>query len=309
MAKSKVNSFEAREKKSKKRSSIVKMSELREDILQSMATSQKEEVKPAIIETKVAEPVVEETVVLKKEEPIIEAVTETSTENETISVIIEDKNFKNMAIATENTPLVSEKTVPTEPAAVNVVSPIPMESNETTVINDNITVNANIPVNEPVAVTETTTIEEPVVQAKKSKETTTKKNKAIIASNKEIDKDTFFNLSIKNDVFEGKITTVRVYDDILDTLKKYAALKNYPIIEFTNKVITLGLDDLTHYGILQISEIKMKNNTSRAIMYNLTEDMEEKLNKYINSMNEKGYKISRNVILNVLLNETFKKFH
>lgn len=124
-----------------------------------------------------------------------------------------------------------------------------------------------------------------------------------------INNDEFFNLNVKNDSFEGKITTVRVYDDILEILKKYATMKNYPIIEFTNKLITLGLDDIKDFGMLQISEIKLKNNTSRSIMYNLTDNMEETLNKYIKDMNKLGYKISRNVILNVILNETLKKFY
>lgn len=271
MAKVKGNSFEAREKKNKKRSSIVKMSELRAEVFEPVQEPKEEpkvqevnkvnekpvEVKP--VEVKPAEPKEEvkpEVKVEAKEEPKAEPVAE-KVEIPKIVAEITSKEVKNLN---------SEE----------VKKPVNYKTFE--------------------VVTEVIDAEAQVQEANGDDATASAIND-------------FFNLNVKNDVFEGKMTTVRVYDDILDTLKSYASMKNYPIIEFTNKVITLGLDDFASFGVLEISEIKLKNNTSRSIMYNLTDVMEAKLNNYIEELNAKGYKVSRNVILNVILNETLKKFY
>lgn len=251
MCAAKGNSFENRDKKVKKRSSIVKMSELREETMQSLPNLPMEDSLPK--ENTV--PKVENLSTPGKD-LASEAVKETSITNEaSIEKVLEPKVV---------TPQVEEQPIPT----------ITKQSQ----VED---LTSNIPERVTIKATES---QVPV-------------------------KGDFFNLNVKNNTFEGKITTVRVYDDILDTLKQYSTYKNYPIIEFTNKVITVGLENLEDYGIMQISEIKMKNNTSRSIMYNLTDAMEEKFNKYIKEMSKKGYKVSRNLLLNVILNETLKKFY
>lgn len=263
MAKVKGNSFEAREKKAKKRSSIVKMSELREETMQSIPVEKPEEVKSSV------EIVKHSTVVQSQDGTALHAKEEV------------------------------KPTVEVAKLAVEIVTPVEEKREDANISQ----IELEEEVTQPIP---SAPINIDIVPTKETIKPVTVKEEVVI---KENDGDDFFNLNIKNDVFEGKITTVRVYDDILETLKKYAGMKNYPIIEFTNKVITLGLDDLDLFDMLQISEIKFKNNTSRSIMYNLTDVMEEKLNKYIKGMNKKGYKISRNVILNVILNETLKKFY
>ena len=268
------NSFEAREKRNKKRSSIVKMSELRVDnILQPQDEEYKKEVEDTVVESITQSAI---TPIEKKEPPIT-----LKTKSEYIVPLNKDTTNK-------------------------VVAKIDNGQQETLEITESFTV-------------QPTREEQVVAKDDKNDSTNSKveieKTSATYGVNTnnisgvDMNKDDFFNLNIKNDIFEGKMTTVRVYDDILDTLKQYATMKNYPIIEFTNKVITLGLEDIKGFGILEISEIKFKNNTSRSIMYNLTDMMEEKINEYINEMNEKGYRISRNVILNVIINETLKKFY
>lgn len=226
------NSFENRDKRNKKKSSIVKMSELREE--------NKIEIKAAA-----------------------EEITKESSSNVNAEHKMESIEVK----AANNTVEVKE----------NIISAVDQSAEEVVSIE-----------------------EEPKVEViSQAVEETLKPQKA----------DDFFNLNVKNCSFGGKLTTVRVFDDILETLKSYASMKNYQIIEFTNKVIAAGLENLDDYGITQITEIKLKNNTSKAIMYNLTDSMEDKINRYIKEMNKKGYKISRNVILNVLLSETLKKFY
>lgn len=314
MAKARGNSFEARDKKTKKRSSIVKMSELREENSQSRGQSEEELApeKQIINEASVA-PVVAKpsTVPLTIKTPVeqVEEPLKNTVSSEAPAVVEEI----NTPVVMENSvlPVLDKTPVTTE----TQVAPVSKIAAEKSVIDEKVV--------EEVSVETPIIIENPVAQIEVNTPITTKPSSEITIEEidtllvSKVDKskknktnvDDFFNLNVKNDVFEGKITTVRVYDDMLDLLKKYASMKNYQIIEFTNKVITMGLDDINSYEMLQISEIKLKNNTSRSIMYNLTDTMEEKLNKYIKMMNKRGYKISRNVILNVILNETLKKFH
>lgn len=292
MAKVKGNSFEAREKKAKKRSSIVKMSELREESIGSTtstaANNINEKATGHIINNTVTEnlevnngQVAKEVVVEAQKETIVAPVINTK-----VIEPIKEEVIEKAFVAVE--PVVKIEPVIENIEKIEEVKPL-VEA-----------------VKEAQNIVEITALEPKVNKITNEEISSLLINKEDKEPNKEND---FFNLNVKNDVFEGKITTVRVYDDILDLLKKYATMKNYQIIEFTNKVITMGIEDISSYDILQISEIKMKNNTSRSIMYNLTDTMEDKLNKYIKMMNKKGYKISRNVILNVLLNETLKKFY
>lgn len=292
MAKVKGNSFEAREKKAKKRSSIVKMSELREESIGSTTSTASNNINEKatghIINNTVTEnlevnngQVAKEVVVEAQKETIVAPVINTK-----VIEPIKEEVIEKAFVAVE--PVVKIEPVIENIEKIEEVKPL-VEA-----------------VKEAQNIVEITALEPKVNKITNEEISSLLINKEDKEPNKEND---FFNLNVKNDVFEGKITTVRVYDDILDLLKKYATMKNYQIIEFTNKVITMGIEDISSYDILQISEIKMKNNTSRSIMYNLTDTMEDKLNKYIKMMNKKGYKISRNVILNVLLNETLKKFY
>lgn len=270
MAKVKGNSFEAREKKNKKRSSIVKMSELRVENFE--AEKQEEKIAPKVQVKPEVKEVIKETKPEVKNTQVIEVPTEVK------------------EVAVEKVEEKAEIKPVEEAAEISIVPEISMQAAD--IIHEK----------KAEAIQSTTYKKEEITDFIEKRDTK-------VSSSLNNNKEDFFNLNVKNDVFEGKMTTVRVYDDILDKLKMYASMKNYPIIEFTNKVITLGLDDFQNYGVLEISEIKLKNNTSRSIMYNLTDVMELKLNKYIDLMNDKGYKISRNVILNVILNETLKKFY
>lgn len=296
MAKVKGNSFEAREKKAKKRSSIVKMSELREESIAATtstpANNINEKATAHIINNTVTEnlevnngQVAKEVVVEAQKETIVAPVINTK-----VIEPIKEEVIEKAFVAVE--PVVKIEPVIENIEKIEEVKPLVEAVKEA--------------VKEAQDIVEIKALEPKVNKITNEEISSVLINKEDKEPNKEND---FFNLNVKNDVFEGKITTVRVYDDILDLLKKYATMKNYQIIEFTNKVITMGIEDISSYDILQISEIKMKNNTSRSIMYNLTDTMEDKLNKYIKMMNKKGYKISRNVILNVLLNETLKKFY
>ncbi len=250
----KENSFEARSKKNRKRSSILKMSDLRN----------------------------ENSIAIQKDNKVKEVL-----ENREVAATMPNQNLN-----TETTSLNNEIDIQTA-----------------TVTNGQATITAN-----PLTESNQTKEDFKILNNKAIEEISSSKTEQEISNNIVLknllkDKDNFFNLNVKNDVFVGKMTTIRVYNDILDTIKEYAAEKNYNIIDFTNKVITLGLDDIESFGIVQITEVKLKNTGSKSIMYNLTEYMEEKLTSYINSMNEKGYKVSRNLMLNVILNETLKKFY
>lgn len=307
MAKTKGNSFEARENKSRKRSSIVKMSELREENKQIINTPSQAEIKQSPSNTEVIDKEVQSSVVQHTNvAPKVEVKT-----NEAPKAFIPE--VKSEAINRDLDLNNTSTTQVVEPVKEKVVEPSVVNNNLTTdVIKTNLEIEeVTVPEATESVVKDTSAeddlkdilmVGEPITE--KTQVITSKENKSHVDIN-----DDFFNLNIKNDVFNGKITTVRVYDDILDKMKKYANMKNYQIIEFTNKVITMGLDDITNFGVLEISEIKLKNNTSRSIMYNLTDTMDEKLTKYIKLMHKKGYKISRNVILNVVLNETLKKFY
>lgn len=250
----KENSFEARSKKNRKRSSILKMSDLRN----------------------------ENSIAIQKDNKVKEVL-----ENREIAATMPNQNLN-----TETTSINNEIDIQTA-----------------TVTNGQATITAN-----PLTESNQTKEDSKILDNKAIEEISSSKTEQEISNNIVLknllkDKDNFFNLNVKNDVFVGKMTTIRVYNDILDTIKEYVAEKNYNIIDFTNKVITLGLDDIESFGIVQITEVKLKNTGSKSIMYNLTEYMEEKLTSYINSMNEKGYKVSRNLMLNVILNETLKKFY
>lgn len=341
MAKTKGNSFEARENKSRKRSSIVKMSELREENKQALSTPVEAETRKPYVSNEVTTNEVKTPEVKAPEVNIapINNVVSTPVVNAVENIEapkaqnIEANNVNNSIINEEvTTNTVVEKTLASNSSVTvendnsainhkvlenhNIVKTLGTNSIEIEEVihneNNNEAINAAEPVvtpkNNEDEIKDILMVDEKImgnteVAAKADTTVTTKIN------NKADNSDDFFNLSVKNDVFSGKVTTVRVYDDILEKMKKYAGMKNYQIIEFTNKVITLGLDDISNFGVLEISEIKLKNNTSRSIMYNLTDTMEDKLNRYIKAMNKKGYKISRNVILNVVLNETLKKFY
>lgn len=250
----KENSFEARSKKNRKRSSILKMSDLRN----------------------------ENSIAIQKDNKVKEVL-----ENREVAATMPDQNLNTETTSINNEIDIQTATV-TNGQAIITANPL-TESNQT---------------KEDSKILDNKAIEE-ISSSKTEQEISNN----IVLKNLLKDKDNFFNLNVKNDVFVGKMTTIRVYNDILDTIKEYATEKNYNIIDFTNKVITLGLDDIESFGIVQITEVKLKNTGSKSIMYNLTEYMEEKLTSYINSMNEKGYKVSRNLMLNVILNETLKKFY
>lgn len=254
----KENSFEARSKKNRKRSSILKMSDLRN----------------------------ENSIAIQKDNKVKE--------------VIESREVAAATIPNQN--------INTETTSIN--NQINEVASQTASVTDGQTIITANPLTESNQSKE----DSKILDNKAIEEINYSKTEQEISNNKVLenllkDKNNFFNLNVKNDVFVGKMTTIRVYNDILDIIKEYASEKNYNIIDFTNKVITLGLDDIENFGIIQITEVKLKNTGSKSIMYNLTEYMEEKLTSYIDSMNEKGYKVSRNLMLNVILNETLKKFY
>ncbi|MGL5086009.1 MAG: hypothetical protein ACRC68_09915 [Clostridium sp.] len=345
MAKSKGNSFEARENKSRKRSSIVKMSELREENTQiinsfSQAEIEKQPTSNEVVAPKVTLPESSKpapTSAVKSDNYNAQPLDVKNNNYNAQSVEANNYNGQSLEVKTENNSDANQVEVKTE--YINTTTEVakreeevqrPLDTNnlstnyekqnlqvEEVAAHEEINEDINEVINEDISEIVNITSEEHLKDILMVDETEIVNNKVNATTEKSansklgktIENDDFFNLNVKNDVFNGKITTVRVYDDILDKMKKYAGMKNYQIIEFTNKIITMGLDDINKIGVLEISEIKLKNNTSRSIMYNLTDTMDEKLTKYIKLMHKKGYKISRNVILNVVLNETLKKFY
>lgn len=120
--------------------------------------------------------------------------------------------------------------------------------------------------------------------------------------------ENFFKLNVQQKETDGKLTSARVNKQIADKVREYASIKAYQVIEFTNKLLSIGVNDLHEYDMSDIAKVKLRAGGSTSLMYNNNNSVNEAITEFINKLAEEGYTVSKNLVINLILDKMIEKF-